>query len=402
MVVVLGARVVRPLEPFAEGFAGELARQGYTVQTSRQQLGLVAHLSRWMSEQRIGVAELTPLVVERYVRERRDGGYRSFRSAKALGPLVSYLCGLGVLPAAAPASPQTASEILLQRFRTYLLVERGLGARSARGYLDLVAGFVEQSVRDGADLRGLTAGQVRSFLLGESHRLAPKTLQRLATALRVLLRYWHVQGLTATGLVDAVPKVAHRNPGLPRGLQPGQVEAMLASCDRTGPAGLRDHAMLILLARVGLRAGEVAALGLDDIDWCSGELVVTGKGRRTDRLPLVCDAGAAIVDYLQHGRPADALDRRVFIRIRAPHTGLTATGVTQAVAAAARRAGLGTVYAHRLRHSAATSMLAAGASLTEIGQVLRHRGPLTTSIYAKVDTTRLQALVRPWPTGGAR
>jgi site-specific recombinase XerD len=177
---------------------------------------------------------------------------------------------------------------------------------------------------------------------------------------------------------------------------------MLATCDRRGPAGLRDHAMLILLARVGLRAGEVAALGLDDIDWCSGELVVTGKGRRTDRLPLVCDAGAAIVDYLQHGRPADALDRRVFIRIRAPHTGLTATGVTQAVAAAARRAGLGTVYAHRLRHSAATSMLAAGASLTEIGQVLRHRGPLTTSIYAKVDTTRLQALVRPWPTGGAR
>src|SRR6478735_6153671 len=241
MVVVLGARVVRPLEPFAEGFAGELTRQGYTVQTSRQQLGLVAHLSRWMSEQRIGVAELMPLVVERYVRERRDGGYRSFRSAKALGPLVSYLCGLGVLPAAAPASPQTA-------------------------------------------------GQVRSFLLGESHRLAPKTLQRLATALRVLLRYWQVQGLTATGLVDAVPKVAHRNPGLPRGLQPGQVEAMLASCDRTGPAGLRDHAMLILLARVGLRAGEVAALGLDDIDWRSGELVVTGKGRRTDRLPLVCDA----------------------------------------------------------------------------------------------------------------
>ena len=255
MVVVLGARVVRPLEPFAEGFAGELTRQGYTVQTSRQQLGLVAHLSRWMSEQRIGVAELTPLVVERYVRERRDGGYRSFRSAKALGPLVSYLCGLGVLPAAAPASPQTASEILLQRFRTYLLVERGLGARSARGYLDLVAGFVEQSVRDGADLRGLTAGQVRSFLLGESHRLAPKTLQRLATALRVLLRYWHVQGLTATGLADAVPKVAHRNPGLPRGLQPGQVEAMLASCDRTGPAGLRDHAMLILLAGRATRGG---------------------------------------------------------------------------------------------------------------------------------------------------
>ena len=194
-----------------------------------------------------------------------------------------------------------------------------------------------------------------------------------------------------------MPKVACRNPGLPRGLQPGQVEAMLASCDRTSGRFARPRdADLVGAGRATPR--EVAALGLDDIDWRSGELVVTGKGRRTDRLPLVGDAGAAIVDYLQHGRPADALDRRVFIRIRAPHTGLTATGVTQAVAAAAGRAGLGTVYAHRLRHSAATSMLAAGASLTEIGQVLRHRGPLTTSIYAKADTTRLQALARPWPT----
>jgi site-specific recombinase XerD len=402
MVVVLGARVVGPMEPFAEGFAGELARLGYTVDSSRQQLGLVAHLSHWMIDRQVGVAELSPPVVERYAHERRDRGYRLFRSGKALAPLLGYLRGLGVLPAAAAATPQTASEVLLQHFRIYLLVERGLGAASARGYVDLVAGFVEQSVRDGADLRGLTAGEVRSFLVSESRRLGPKTLQRSATAMRVLLRYWHVQGLTATCLVGAVPKVAHRRTELPRGLAPGQVEAMLASCDRTGPAGLRDYAMLILLARVGLRAGEVAALRLDDIDWRSGELAVTGKGRRRDRLPLPVDAGEAIVAYLQHRRPPDALDRRVFIRIHAPHTGLTATAVTQAVAAAGQRAGLGTVYAHRLRHTAATSMLAAGASLTEIGQVLRHRGPLTTSIYAKADTTRLRALARPWPTGGAR
>jgi integrase/recombinase XerD len=198
-----------------------------------------------------------------------------------------------------------------------------------------------------------------------------------------------------------VPKVAYRSPGLARALPPANVEAMLRSCDRTSVAGLRDFAMLTLLARVGLRAGEVAGLCLDDIDWRSGELAVAGKGRRRDRLPLPGDAGAAIADYLQQGRPANALDRRVFTRIRAPHKGLTAGGVTQAVAAAARRAGLGTVYAHRPRHSAATSMLAAGASLTEIGQVLRHRGPLTTMIYAKADTTALRALARPWPTGGA-
>ena len=147
MVVVLRARVVGPLEPLAEGFADELARQGYTVHTRRHQLGLVAHLSRWMTEQQVGVAELSPLVVERYVHVRRDGGYRCFRSAKALGPLLGYLRDLGVLAAAESRPAQTTNEVLLQYFGKYLLVERCLGARSARGYVDLVAGFVEQSVR---------------------------------------------------------------------------------------------------------------------------------------------------------------------------------------------------------------------------------------------------------------
>lgn len=401
MVVVLHACVVGPLELHTVGFAGELARQGYTVHTMRQQLGLVAHLSRWMTEQQVDVADLSPLLVEQYFRVRRERGYRNFRSPKALVSLLSYLRGLGVVSETSPQIAQTPSEILLQQFRAYLIGERGLGAASARGYVDLVAGFVERCVCDGEDLGALTAGEVTAFLVDQSRRLSPKTLQRSASALRALLRWWHVQGLTATALVEAVPKVAHRDPGLPRRLRPEQVAAMLGSCDRSCPAGLRDFAMLTLLSRVGLRRGEVAGLRLDDIDWRSGEIAVTGKGRRRDRLPLPCDAGRAIVDYLQHGRPPDALDRQLFVRIRAPHCGVGAGGVTQAVAAAARRAGLGTVYAHRLRHTAATSMLAAGASLTEIGQVLRHRGPLTTSIYAKVDTAGLRALARPWPTGGA-
>jgi site-specific recombinase XerD len=401
MVVVLHACVVGPLELHAVGFAGELARQGYTVHTMRQQLGLVAHLSRWMIEQQVDVADLSPLLVEQYFRVRRERGYRNFRSPKALVSLLGYLRGLGVVSETSPQIAQTPSEILLQQFRAYLIGERGLGAASARGYVDLVAGFVERCVCDGEDLGALTAGEVTAFLVDQSRRLSPKTLQRSASALRALLRWWHVQGLTATALVEAVPKVAHRDPGLPRGLRPEQVAAMLGSCDRSCPAGLRDFAMLTLLSRVGLRRGEVAGLRLDDIDWRSGEIAVTGKGHRRDRLPLPCDAGQAIVDYLQHGRPPDALDRQLFVRIRAPHYGVGAGGVTQAVAAAARRAGLGTVYAHRLRHTAATSMLAAGASLTEIGQVLRHRGPLTTSIYAKVDTAGLRALARPWPTGGA-
>jgi site-specific recombinase XerD len=248
-----------------------------------------------------------------------------------------------------------------------------------------------------AGLGRLSAADVTGFLTAESRRLVPKTAQRLATALRSLLRFWHLQGLTSGPLDRAVPKVANRRPGLPRPLEPAQVQAMLASCDRGTPAGCRDLAILTLLARMGLRAGEVAGLRLDDIDWRLGEITVRGKGNRRDRLPLPADAGEAVADWLRHGRPATALDRSVFIRIKAPHRGLTSGGVTQAVAAAAGRAGLGVIYAHRLRHSAATAILAGGGSLAEVGQVLRHRRPHTTAAYTKVNVEALRALARPWP-----
>jgi len=398
MVVVLHSRVVGPLEPFAGGFAAELTRQGYTVGAASHQLGLVAHLSRWMASRWLAPVDLTAPEIERYVRARRARGYRLFRSAKALGPLLGYLRRLEVISEVVASPAQTPAELYLQRYRDYLIRERGMGVRSVRGYLDLVGPFIEHHVGDGAGVRGLTTADVTSFLVAESRRLSPKTTQRLASALRSLLRYWHVQGVTDLPLVAAVPKVAYRSSNVPRGLAPDEVAALLDSCDHAQRGGLRDFAMLTLLSRVGLRAGEVAGLRLGDIDWRSGEFIVAGKGCRRDRLPLPGDVGQAIADYLQHGRPAQALDRCVFIRIKAPHQGLSAGGVTQAVAAAAHRAGLGTIYAHRLRHSAATSMLTAGATLTEIGQVLRHRRPSTTSTYAQVHTEALRTLARPWPT----
>jgi integrase/recombinase XerD len=219
-------------------------------------------------------------------------------------------------------------------------------------------------------LRRLSAGEVSAFLVGESRRLTPKSTQRTATALRSLLRLWYLEGVISSPLAEAVPKIANRRPGLPRALPPVQVAALLASCDLGTSAGLRDRAMLTLLSRLGLRAGEVAGLRLDDIDWRVGLLTVRGKGSRVDQLPLPVEAGEHIVAYLREGRPATALGRSVFIRVKAPHRSLTGGGVTQAVAAAARRAGLDTIYAHRLRHSAATSMLAAGAPLVEVGQVI--------------------------------
>jgi integrase/recombinase XerD len=398
MDVLYGVRMTGPLAPHATGLAGELARLGFTEMSARAQLGLAAHLSRWLADSGLGTMALTAPVAEEYLAARRAAGYTAYLTPKALAPLLGYLRELSVAPEAETAAPATRAEALLERYRRYLLAERGLREKVARGYVDSVRPFVAScAAAGGVDLRWLTAGDVTAFLTGESRRLAPKTAQRLATALRSLLRFWHVEGLISGPLDRAVPKVANRRPGLPRPLDPAQVQALLDSCDRGTAGGRRDLAMMTLLARMGLRAGEVAGLRLEDIDWRRGEITIAGKGNRRDQLPLPADAGEAVADWLRHGRPPTALDRSVFIRIKAPHRGLTAGGVTMAVLAAGQRAGLGTIYAHRLRHSAATAMLAGGGSLAEIGQVLRHRRPATTAAYTKVNIEALRALARPWP-----
>jgi integrase/recombinase XerD len=385
-----------PLEPHRDGFAAELARLGFTQLSADGQLRVAAHLSRWMEAAGVGVPGLTDQVAGAFLAARRASGRTAYLTQKSLVPLLDYLRRIGVVPPPAEVPPATAAEELLARFAGWLTGERGLTAEVARGYADSVRGFA--AARTG-QLARTCAGDVTAFMVEESRRLAPKTAQRTASALRSLLRFWHLEGLAGGGLDQAVPRVAYRSPGLHRGLEPGQAGALLASCDRQSAAGRRDYAILVLLARVGLRAGEAAALTLDDIDWRNGEVAVRGKGNRRDKLPLPCDAGQAIAEWLRDGRPPGALDRCVFIRVKAPHRGLTGTGITQAVAAAARRAGLGVIYAHRLRHSAATAILAQGGSLEEIGQVLRHRRPSTTALYTKVDVEALRALARPWPAG---
>ena len=261
--------------------------------------------------------------------------------------------------------------------------------------------MVGRATADGVNLAGLSAADVVGFVLAVSGERTPKVAQQVVSVLRSLLRFCHVQGLLGAPLAAAVPAVANRRAGLPRFLEPAQVESLLASCDRRGVAGRRDFAMMTMMVRLGLRAGEVAALGLGDIDWRRGEISVVGKGPRSERLPLPADVGAAVADYLRHARPEGAIDRCVFVRVKAPHRGLSPAGVTQAVIAAGGRAGLGPLTAHRLRHTAATGMLRAGAPLAQVGQVLRHRRALTTAAYAKVDRDGLRALARPWPGGAA-
>ena len=391
-------RVTGPLAPHAVGFGQELTKQGYTANSASDQLRLMAHASRWLASGGLEVGEVTPARIEEFLAHRRSVGYTLWLSAKAMGPMLVYLRGLGVVPTPAPKIPATEAEELHEDYRAYLVQERGLAVGTVAGYLHVARLFCAARAVDGQlNLEHLSAAEVTELVLAECAPRSVGSAKYIVCGLRSLLRYLYIAGHTAAQLEAAVPKVAGWRPtGVPVTFGRAEVSRLLASCDRRSTFGRRDYAVLSLLSRLGLRAGEVAALGLDDIDWRAGELVVRGKGRRQERLPLPTDVGEALAGWLRRGRPR-CESTTVFTRVRAPHRPLTSGGVSAIVRAACGRAGLPELNAHRLRHTAATEMLRAGASLTEVGQVLRHTSVLTTASYAKVDRDRLRTLALPWP-----
>ena len=394
------ARVRGPLAPYVDGVRAELERLGYTPLTAAAHVRLMAHLSRWLARHGVEASGLTPATVDAYFAQRRAAGYVGQVTGRALQPLLGHLQRLGVVSPPVPVAPASPQERLLAQYRDYLTTERGLTTTTAALNVRMVRPFLadQARMRQGRlDLEQLTAGEVAAFVVAQG-RQRPKSVKRMVTALRSLLGFLHVEGIVDQPLATAVPSVAGwTQTGLPKALDAEQVAALLASCDERTATGRRDLAILTLLVRLGLRAGEVAALSLQDIDWRCGEITVRGKGNRHDRLPLPADVGQRIVAYLGDGRPQSTQDRAVFVRAQAPYQALTSNAVTTVVACAGRRAGLGVIGAHRLRHSAATAMLRSGGSLTEIGQTLRHVRPLTTAMYAKVDIQALRQLARPWP-----
>jgi integrase/recombinase XerD len=389
------------LAPFEAGFIEWLGGKGYRPAVVRIHRRRVAHLSRWMGAEKADVASFGLATVDAFVAVQDVAGRRTAWRAGSWAQLLAYLRFVGVPVADRPSPVVTAADAVLARYADYEATERGLGARTIDRNVRAARPFVESRIRDGRlELETLTAGEVISFVV-DSTRLDPGSVPHAVTALRSLLRYLHVAGVTPVGLATAVPTVARwKLAGLPKALPADQVAALLASCDPETEVGQRDTAILTVLSRLGLRTGEVAGLRLEDIDWRNGELAVTGKGQRTERLPLPADVGQAIVSYLTGWRPTTSA-RQVFVCVRAPHGAMSRNTVTNVVARAARRAGLGVIHAHRLRHSAAIAMLTAGASLDEIGQVLRHRHALTTTIYAKVDVGALRQVARRWPTSEA-
>jgi integrase/recombinase XerD len=389
------SRVTGPLAGYASGFAEELRRRGYTEPGADNQLWLLAHLSRWLAERRWRAGDLTPARAKAFLRERRKLGYKALLTARGMAPVLGYLRQVGVLEEPVGRKPTGLVEELLERYRHYLVGERGLTASTVDAYERYARSFLLRSEAKSADLQSLTSHQVMRFVLRESERRSVSSAQHLVTGLRSLLRFMYLEG-EAPSLADTVPAVANwRGAALPRALDLSQVDRLLDSCDQATVTGRRDRAILLLMVRLGLRAGEVAALELRDIDWRQGEIVIRGKDRRHERLPLPVDVGEAVSKYLLEGRPPIEY-RQLFLRALAPAGWLSSGSVTTVVVNACKRAEMAPVGAHRLRHTAATEMLRWGASLAEIGQVLRHRKQFTTAIYAKVDRTALRELARPW------
>jgi len=403
------ARQVRScvLGEYLDAFCRQLVSLGYHRATIRHKLWVIGCVTRWMASKHVAVVDLDEPCVDEFVdaRRRRGRTYRGFR--RTLLQLIEQLRSAGVVRTPEPALDNSPAAGLLARYEGYLRRERALAENTIVAYRPFVHAFIVEHLEDGTaqpDVLGI--GDVRDFLLARVRRMAPKRAQYMGTALRSLLRFLFLRGETVTDLALAVPTVRQwRLSSVPRYMSAGDVERLLRACDLSSTTGRRNHAVLLLLARLGLRASEVLGLELDDLRWREGEIVIRGKGKVRDRLPLVRDVGRALALYIKKDRPS-AGSRRVFLCRRAPYRGFShPSTVTTIVTRALARAGLAppTRGAHLLRHSLATAMVRRGASLAEIGQVLRHRSPNTTEIYAKLDFDALRDIALPWPTSaGAR
>jgi site-specific recombinase XerD len=389
------------LGPQVEGYRGWLEHRGYTPQTVRNMLADLGQVGRWMSREGLVAAELDEDAMMVFLAARQAAGGRRVLGPRAMVPLLSYLREAGVTPAGKPA--QTPVVVLLGEYRTWLVRERGLAAATVLRYEKTARRFLQQQAVAGDALTpaGLTGADVNAFLLRECGRVSAGSAKGRVAELRAVLRFLYLQGLTPLRLGTAVPPVGGwRLAALPPTMTAADVQLLLDSCDRSTDVGVRDFAIMTLVARLGLRSIEIARLELGDVGWRAGELLVRGKGHRQDRLPLPAEAGEALVAYLTRGRaPAGA--RRLFLTCRAPRGPIRADLVGDVVERACLRAGLPRAGPHRLRHALAAELLRQGAGLVAISQVLRHQDLATTALYAKVDLTALRQVAQPWP-GTAR
>ncbi len=394
-----------PLGSYIDTFAQVLSAQGYARSTAKVKIREVAGLSRWLHRRRLGVEALDEQSVSEFLRYWCRRGLCRRGTAHTLQGLLRHLRSTGVSRLLASEIEDSAFHAIERDFARYLTQERGLTQATLDNYLPTARAFLSACFGNGPlALNKLDPQNITRFMLRHAHKVSPKRAQLMASGLRSFFRFLYQRGEIARDLATSVPTVANwRLSELPKFIEPEHVERLLKACRQDTPSGQRDYTILLLLARLGLRAGEVVHLELDDIDWEKGEISVRGKSVRQDRLPIPQDVGEALARYLHQGRPR-CPSRRVFIRLKAPRQGFTGSAAVDDVfRRALGRAGLSLARkgSHLLRHGLATRMLRGGATLAEIGEILRHQLPSTTEIYAKVDVAALRALALPWK-GGAR
>ncbi len=394
--------------PHVDSFTDGLASLGYAIATVRPKLSLLEQLNRWMVHRGYGVTDLNEHVIDTFLEGRRRQMCLHRDDAATVRHFLAHLRAQGVTESRVRVVDDSPLLRLQREYEQHLTSERGLAPPTVTNYGGFFRRFMtEHAAEAPLSLRHLDVSAISTFVRRHAHTMSPGRAKIMVTALRSIFRFFLQRGLIERDLAACVPTVANwRLANIPKYLTPDEIDRLLHACDRTTAVGRRNRAMLLLLARLGLRAGEVVTLELADLNWRAGEITVRGsKGLRQDRLPLLTDVGEALAEYLQRDRPRDPT-RRVFLCLPAPRRGLAgARTVTAVVRRALDRAGLRPPVkgAHVLRHSLATRMLRQGASLLEIGQVLRHRAVSTTEIYAKVDVAALRALAQPWPgAGGAR
>jgi site-specific recombinase XerD len=391
-----------PLGPHLADFANLLVRKGYTRYSGQGVIRIVVQLNQWLAAKGLSLRELNEHQIDAFRKHRRKH-LRSHHGERGTCRLLLQTLREAHLIAEAPDPTRCDPvERLVRRYADYLAQERDLSQTTIGHRLPVVREFLSgRSESKELGLKALGPGEVSRFVLQTVQERGRDHAQLVTTTLRSFLDFLYLEGRLKSPLRAAVPTVANwRHLDLPGFLEPRRVEELLQSCDRSNIGGRRDYAILLLLARLGLRAHEVRHLTLDDIKWASGEVLIRGKGGREDRLPLPSDVGRAVAAYLKEGRPPCSC-RRVFVRLLAPYEGLTSSTIASVVERALGRAHLSAPHkgAHLLRHSMATRMLRGGASLTQIGQVLRHQRTDTTEIYARIDQKALRALAQPWPGG---
>jgi integrase/recombinase XerD len=386
-------------------FLATLASSGYAQKTRHDKRRQIEPFIEWLRAERLAVADLDEALVAIYLaRPTRGHCECSDRKGDAVHRFLQHLRGVGVVPPSRPSEPSPA-DVLVQRYLDHLHGERGLCARTIEVYSPFARAFVA-AMRLPESVAFISPLTVRGYLLDRSRDRSVSFVKLLTAVLRSFLRFMFRDGGTDADLSTSVTPVRRwRLAEVPPFLTADEVEKVIAVTDRSTASGQRALAILLLLARLGMRAGEVVALQLDDIRWDVAEIVVRGKGRLHDRLPLLDDVGEALVVYLRDSRGPSA-SRKVFLRRIAPRVGLSGPcAISEIARQALRRAGLrpgGRVGAHIFRHSLATRMIWGGASLEEIAQVLRHRSPDTTQLYAKVEFAALRGVALPWPNAEVR